>query len=183
MTQFAGEGVILSTVGLLLKQRFGESINLGGLLLGVAAASGILLSMRSVLSGVTGPLAGRLSDTVTGRWPVITASLVLGIAGFSLLFLAERLWAVVLGLALGAIGGGASLAVLTAYVGDLTPPGRQGVVMGAYATAGDVGSMAGPFLAFALVMVVDLQWVYLLCTITFLIGLGLIWRLRKRHLL
>jgi MFS family permease len=57
------------------------------------------------------------------------------------------------------------LAVLAAYVGDITPPGRQGVVMGTYATAGDIRMAAGPFLAFALVSVMDLRWVYLLCTI------------------
>ena len=139
--------------------------------------------MRSVLSGFTGPLAGHVSDTNVGRWTVIASGLVLGIAGFCLLFFAERLGAVVLGLALGAVGGGASLAVLTAYVGDRAPPGRQGVVMGAYATAGDVGSMAGPFLAFALVSFVDVRWVYLICTIIFVIGLWLIWQMRKRNLL
>lgn len=83
-----------------------------------------------------------------------------------------------LGVALGAVSGGAALATLAACVGDLAPPGRQGVVMGAYATAGDVGSMAGPFLAFALLSVVELRWVYLLCTFTFLVGLWLIWRSR-----
>ena len=63
-------------------------------------------------------------------------------------------------------------------MGDLTPPGREGVEMGAYATVGDVGSMAGPFLAFAMLSVVALQWVYLLCVFGFLVGLGLIWRIR-----
>jgi hypothetical protein len=37
--------------------------------------------------------------------------------------------------------------------------------------------MAGPFLAFALLSVADLRWAYLLCTVAFLAGLGLIWRL------
>lgn len=53
-----------------------------------------------------------------------------------------------------------------------------GMVLGAYATVGDVGSMAGPFLAFAMLSVVDLQRVYLLCAFSFLVGLGLIWRTR-----
>jgi hypothetical protein len=51
--------------------------------------------------------------------------------------------------------------------------------MGAYATAGDIGSTAGPFLAFALVPVLDLKWVCFFCSSTFLIGLMLIWRTRK----
>jgi MFS family permease len=80
---------------------------------------------------------------------------------------------VVLGIALGAAGSGAVLSALAALVGDLTPVGRQGAVMGLYAAAGDVGSTAGPFLAFALVSMADLRWVYLICSVTFLIGLAL----------
>jgi len=81
----------------------------------------------------------------------------------------------VVGVALGALGSGAILSALPALVGDLAPAGRQGAVMGAYAAAGDVGSTAGPLLAFALVTVVDLRWVYLLCSLAFLAGLGLAW--------
>jgi len=80
----------------------------------------------------------------------------------------------VLGVMVSAVSGGAALATLAAQVGDLTPPGKEGVVMGAYATAGDVGSTAGPFLAFALLSVADLRWVYLLCTLAFVAGLGLV---------
>jgi len=174
--QFAGEGLILSTASLLLQQRFGPSIVLGSLALGVASAGGVLLALRSLLASAAGPLAGHLSDARAGRWPVIAVSLVLGIVGFGLLASASSLWLIVLGVAVGAISTGAAAAALTASVGDLTPPGRQGIVMGAYATAGDLGSMAGPFLAFALLAVVDLRWVYWLCTFMFLVGLWLTWR-------
>jgi MFS family permease len=178
ITQFAGEGVALSTISLLLQRRFGQSVAVGSVVLGVASAAGVLLALRSLLAGAVGPLAGHLSDTRTGRWPVIVGSLLVGIMGFGLLSFAASLGAIVLGVALGAVSGGTALATLAAQVGDLTPPGREGVVMGAYATAGDIGSMAGPFLAFALLSVVDLQWVYLLCVFAFLFGLGLVCRSR-----
>ncbi len=177
--QFTGEGVVLSTISLLLQQRFGQEVAVGSLALGVASAGGLILGLRSLLAGAVGPLAGQLSDTRFGRWPMITASLVAGIAGFGLLALATSPGLIILGVALGAASAGAALATLAALVGDLAPPGRQGVVMGVYATAGDVGSAAGPFLAFSLVLVVDLQWIYLFCSSTFLIGLWLIWRTRK----
>jgi MFS family permease len=180
--QFAGEGLVLSTASLLLKQHFGPSIALGSMALGVASAGGILLALRSLLASVIGPPAGHLSDGHTGRWPVIAGSLALGMLGFGLLASATSLWLVVLGVAVGAISTGAVAAALTAYVGDLTPPGRQGVVMGAYATAGDLGSTAGPFLAFALLAVLDLRWVYWLCTLAFLAGLWLIWDLHSQNL-
>jgi DHA1 family tetracycline resistance protein-like MFS transporter len=129
---------------------------------------------------VIGPPAGHLSDGHIGRWPVIAGSLALGMLGFGLLASASSLWLVVLGVAVGALSTGAVAAALTAYVGDLTPPGRQGMVMGAYATAGDLGSTAGPFLAFALLAALDLRWVYWLCTLAFLAGLGLIWNLHSQ---
>ncbi len=179
ITQLAGEGVVLSTVGLLLQQRFGPRVALGGLVLGVASASGLLLGLRSLLASAVGPLAGHLSDARSGRWPVVVASLVVGVAGFGLLFRATSLWAIALGVLLSAVSGGAGLATLAALVGDLAPPGREGTAMGAYAAAGDVGSMAGPFLAFALASAVGLQWVYLLCALAFLAGLGLIYRYRR----
>lgn len=179
ITQFAGEGVVLSTISLLLQQRFGPTVALGGLALGVASAGGILLALRSLLAGAAGPLVGHLSDTRTGRWPMIVTSLVVGVTGFGLLSYATSPYAILLGLVLGAVSGGAALATLAAQMGDLTPPGREGAVMGAYATVGDVGSMAGPFLAFALLSVVDLRWVYLLCALAFLIGLGLAWRMPR----
>jgi MFS family permease len=176
ITQFASIGIVLSTVSLLLQQRFGESLDLGSLALGVGSASGILLGLRSALASVTGPLAGRLSDRHSGRRPVIAGALALGILGFGTLFVARSLEVIVLGVALGALSDGAALAALTAYMGDLAPPGRQGIAMGAFATAGDIGTTAGPFLAFALASTVDLRWIYLLCTLAFLVGLWLIWR-------
>jgi len=181
ITQFAGEGIALSTINLLLKRRFGHTLSLGALALGIASASGILLALRSLLAGLIGPLAGRLSDAHIGRRPVIVGSLVMGMAGFGLLAIANSLWAIVLGVALGAASAGAGMATLAAYTGDLTPPGRRGAVMGVYGTAGDIGSAAGPFLAFALIPVVGLQWVYLICVLSFVAGLGLLWRTRTQR--
>jgi MFS family permease len=178
IVQFTGEGIVLSTISLLLQQRFGDEVMLGGLALGVASAGGLILGLRSVLAGAVGPLAGHLSDARFGRWAIITASLVAGIAGFGLLAYATSTGLIILGVALGAASAGAALATLAALVGDLAPEGKQGRVMGAYATAGDAGSAAGPFLAFALLSVLDLKWMYFFCSITFLAGLSLIWRTR-----
>lgn len=174
LTQFANLGVMLSTVNLLLEQCCGPTISVGAFALGVASASGILLAARSLLAGVVGPVAGRLSDVRWGRRAVIAGGLVVGAAAFGLLAIANSLWASVLGLALGAASSGTVMSVLTAHVGDLTPPGKQGAMMGIYATAGDIGAAAGPFLAFALLPVIDLQGVYLLCTLACLGGLLLL---------
>jgi len=84
----------------------------------------------------------------------------------------------VLGVVLSAVSGGAALVSLAAQIGDQTRPGQEGITMGAYATAGDIGSTAGPFLAFTLVSLTGLRWVYLICSLAF-VG-GLVLTLRQR---
>ncbi len=179
---FAGEGLVFSTVTLLLQRRFGDEVIVGALVLGIPTAAGILLGGRSLLSSMIGPAAGHLSDGKRGRLPVILVSLLLGALSFILLAFGYSLGVIVLGIVFSAVSMGGGLAVLTAYLGDQTPPGRQGTVMGLYATVGDVGSMAGPFLAFALASVVDLKWIYLVSVLTFVAGLGLVrlsWRYER----
>jgi MFS family permease len=180
IVQFSGDGVVLSTLSLLLQRRFGEELTVAGLSIGIAAAGGLGLGLRSLLASLAGPIAGYVSDTRWGRWPVIAASLAFGIAGFAVLACATQLGSLATGLVLGSVGAGMALATLAALVGDLAPSGREGAVMGAYATAGDIGSTGGPFLAFALLTVVDLRWIYLFCSLTFVFGLGLIWNLHGR---
>jgi len=174
ITRFAGEGVILSTTSLLIQQHFGSNVSLGSLTLGVASAGGILLALRSLIAGATGPLTGFLSDSGIGRWAVISGSLVLGMVGFGLLSYTDSSYVILLGIVLGALSGGAALTVLAAQMGDLTPEGKEGLTIGFFATVGDIGSAGGPFLAFVLVTIVGLQWVYLLCGLAFLVGLVLI---------
>lgn len=179
LVMFSGEGIVFSTISLLLQRRFGDSMYLLGMSVAVASMSGVLLGLRSFLAGATGPLAGHLSDTHFGRWPVVITSLVIGIIGFITLGLATSPLLILIGVAVGAISSGMALATLGALVGDLSPEGKQGSVMGAYASMGDIGSATGPFLVFALVTVIDLRWVYFFCAALFVLGLWLIARLQR----
>ena len=178
--QFVGEGIALSTLNLLLIERFGPQVTVGALALGVASATGVLSALRSVIAGSTGPLAGLLSDRRNERGFVLMGSLMSGAAGFALLGMARSLPLIVLAIILSAASAGAGMASLTAAMGDLAPTRRRGTVMGAYATAGDIGSAAGPFLAYALVLVMPLAWVYAICAGAFLIGILLLQRLYHR---
>ena len=172
---FAGEGVVLSTVSVLLQERFGAVVVVGAVTMGVASASGSLLAWRFLLSGALSPLMGHVSDSVFGRKQVIVGGLIVGILSFGLLTYATSLRAIVAGVTVGAISTAAIGATLAASLGDQTPDGKQGVVVGAYSTLGDIGSAAAPFLAFALQPVAPLRWMYLLCAGAFLAGLALVW--------
>ncbi len=179
--QFVGEGIVLSTLNLLMDERFGARVTLGTLVVGVATATGVLSAFRSLVAGGTGPLAGHLSDHRNERGLVLVGSLILGAVGFSLLGLAQSLVGIVIAVAIGAVSAGAGMAGLTAAIGDLAPSDRRGAAMGAYATAGDIGAAAGPFLAYTLILIVPLAWVYGLCAVTFLVGIGLLHRLYNRN--
>ncbi len=176
--QFVGEGIALSTLNLLLAERFGEQIVLGATLVGVATATGILSALRSVIAGAAGPTAGLLSDRRSDRSLIVAGSLIVGIGSFGLLAVARSLPLVILAVGLSAVSAGAGLATLTAAVGDLAPTQRRGAVIGAYATAGDIGAAAGPFLAYALVAAVPLSWLYLVCALAFCVGLLILHRIR-----
>jgi len=176
--QFVGEGIALSTLNLLLAERFGEQIALGTVLLGVATATGILSALRSLIAGAAGPTAGLLSDRRSDRSHMMAGSLIVGIGSFALLAIAQSLPLVILAVGLSAVSAGAGLAALTAAVGDVAPAERRGVVIGAYATAGDIGAAAGPFLAYALVAAIPLSWLYLICALAFCTGLLILRHLR-----
>jgi DHA1 family multidrug resistance protein-like MFS transporter len=130
-----------------------------------------------VLAGVVGPAAGYLSDHHFSRPQVISAGLGLGAVSFGLLSIAATFPVIIVGVAVGAVAGGILATALPAYIGDVAPPGQQGTTLGAYATFGDAGSMAGPILALTLTPLIGLAPVYLFAAAIFLIGIG--WISRK----
>ncbi len=173
ITQFVGDGVTLGTLTLLLTDRLGQVIHLGGWELSAVAAGGIFIAGRAVLGGLTSLGAGRLSDGLIRRPWIVNASLGLGIAGFAVLTLANSSEWIILGLALNSLSNGASIAVLPALVRDYTRPERLGTSMGIFAMAGDIGSTSGPALAFAMAPAVGLGAVYGLCMLLLAAALGL----------
>lgn len=176
VTLFVGSGVMMSTIALYLGQRWGANISINGVAIGVATLAGMLLAMRAFAGMFAGPLAGTLSDRLRNRWPVVRAGILLGVAGFVTLALLLQVWAVPAGVALVALSAGALATVLAALVGDLARADQKGRTIGGLATAGDIGSTAGPFVAYALLAILDLRWIYLLCALalasTFLATVG-----------
>jgi MFS family permease len=162
---FVSNGVLMSTISLFLGQQWSEGIEVAGVVIGVASLAGLLLGLRALLGIVSGPLAGALSDRLPSRWPVARLGIVIGVAGFLLLVVQAGLWVLPAGVSLVALCSGALIAVMTATVGDLTLRGQRGVSVGGLATAGDIGSAAGPLVAYSLALLVGLRWVYLGCAI------------------
>lgn len=170
-TLFTSSGVLMSTISLYLERQLGDNVSIGGVMLGVTSLGGMMLALRSLLGILAGPTAGYLSDRRGERRQVIFGGALFGAAGFLVLSIGSGLWAIASGVILIALGGGTLTTALFALVGDATAMGRQGRAIGGLAAAGDVGSAAGPILAYALAAVVELRWVYLLCAVVLLSGL------------
>jgi MFS family permease len=171
VTFFVSNGVLMSTISLYLGQRWGESISLNGVAIGVSSLAGLLLALRALLGIVAGPAAGILSDRLGDRWPVARGGILLGVSGFLILSLLPSIWAVPGGVVLVSLSAGSLIAVLAALVGDLAANDRPGITMGGLATAGDIGSATGPLLAYALATILDLRQIYLLCAVALASGL------------
>ncbi len=154
-------GILLPTFGLFVAQQMGDSVQVGAFSLGVATLTGFALGANALISMVSTPLAGSLSDRASSRWPVAAGGLVPGIAGFVLLATASPL-SLFLGLPLSAITGGSNQSVSTALVGDLSSEQRQGRRLGILFTVGDLASAIGPPLAYALIPLIGLSVLYLL---------------------
>ncbi|MFQ5855640.1 MAG: MFS transporter [Anaerolineae bacterium] len=173
---FVGNGVLVSTLGLALSRWAGPETRIGPS--SVASLTGLLLASRAVLSVIVAPAAGTLSDWRRDRWLVVGLGMLVLLAGFGVLAGDNRLRALVAGVVLVALGGGILMPALTALMGDLAPAGRQGVAMGSFATAADIGSAAGPILAYTLVTSLALKWVYGLCAGLVLTALAVLWGVR-----
>jgi len=59
-----GSGIIMSTLGLILKDRIGGSLTLGEIVIGVATLNGILLACRQILASIGAPILGALLDRI-----------------------------------------------------------------------------------------------------------------------
>jgi len=162
---FVTNGVLMSTLAYFLQCNMGDRVMIGAVAVGISTVSGTLLASRSAFSIVLAPLAGRLSDRLVDRRVIVLVGMVLLLVGFLLLASPanQGLWGVAGAVAVVAIGGGLVAPTLTSWVADRSEGPKQSTAMGVYATAADVGSAAGPLVAYAIAAGVGLPATYALC--------------------
>lgn len=152
-------GIMTATFSLFLLDMFGESVDIGGAVIGVATVTGVLLGARILLGMLFTPAIGSLSDRAGNRWRVVAGGLLPGIAGFVLLAINLPL-AMLLGLPLTSITGSSNQSMSTALIGDLGQRRRHGRYLGLLYSVGDLGSAIGPLLAFALLPLWGISGLY-----------------------
>ena len=153
-------GLFSSTLGLFLLERFGTSINIAGSIFGVATLTGFALASSTLLSMLSTPLTGLLSDRMRNRWQAASLGLVPGVIGFALFALGTPL-GMILGIPSAAFASSSNQNVATALVGDLSRGNRRGQQLGVLFTFGDLASALGPLLAYSLLPIISLQGMYI----------------------
>jgi DHA1 family tetracycline resistance protein-like MFS transporter len=102
----------------------------------------MLFATFSLMSMLTAPLWGRLSDRV-GRRPVLMASMAAAALAYLWLAFATTLWMLFAARAFAGICAG-NIAAAQAYVADVTPPEKRAKGMGMIGAAFGVGFIIGP---------------------------------------
>ena len=106
---------------------------------------GLVFTAFSISRALLGPFVGRLSDHV-GRKSLMLAGLGIYAAISILYVLADSLWELGLFRFLQGIGSVMVLPLAQAYVGDMTPTGKEGRYMNAFYASQFLGIGVGPLL-------------------------------------
>ncbi|NSW53800.1 MAG: MFS transporter [Anaerolineae bacterium] len=172
VNQFAGEGVALSMLGLLLKEKLGDTFSLGSWVLGAASLSGMLLALRYVIAALLSPLIGEASDRIDrGRIRTIMMGLALSALSMVLIGYGRSVVGILAGMLVNALAGSILIVTLAAYLGDHTTPATQSRLIGLYATFGDTGSALGPMFGYWLLRFGNISIVFLVCAGLFILSL------------
>ncbi|HEY4345187.1 MAG TPA: TCR/Tet family MFS transporter [Parvibaculum sp.] len=132
----AGIGLVMPVLPALLTEL--------GAVEGTGWKYGAFLALYAVLQFIFSPLLGVLSDRV-GRRPVLLLSLAGAAIDNLFMAMAPALWLLFVGRAIAGVTG-ASMAVASAYVADLTPEAQRARRFGQLGAAFGIGFIAGPAL-------------------------------------
>ena len=105
------------------------------------------------------PLIGRVAD-VYGYPRVYQVSLLVFIAGTTLVALSSNLEWMVGARVIQAIGGGATVPIGMAIASSVLPPEKRGLALGIVGGAAEAGSMLGPVYGGAIVELANWRWIF-----------------------
>jgi MFS family permease len=168
---FAGNGLIMATIGRFLALELGEGHTFRGTLLGISALTGIVLSSRSLLIAVSAPLSGAFSDRGKTRWPTVLVGLAFGVLGMLALGILPTKSALFMGISLVSLSEGVLFTVLPAIIGDQAHSSQRGRAMGLAFMASDLGAALAPLLVYSIITLIPLRSVYLASAIGFALGM------------
>lgn len=116
----------------------------GGDLANAALWGGVLATVFAVMQFLFGPLLGNLSDR-SGRRPVLLISLLVMAADYVVMALAGSIWLLLAGRLVGGITA-ATQSTASAYMADISEPGKKAQNFGLVGAAFGLGFVIGPLL-------------------------------------
>lgn len=159
-------GVLGSTTILWLSQFVEDgSLTFNQIAIPLATMSGTFIALRVMVSIISVPQVGVLSDRFNRRWLVLAIVLLIFGAGGLVLLAAKNIWISILGVILAAIAGGSIPALIPTIIGDQVPQHQQGRSLGYIFSFGDLGSAIGPPIALSLVGIITLPTLFLGCAV------------------
>ena len=162
-------GVITSTTILWLGQFVEGRLFIGGIILPLATLTGTFVVIRVLLSMLSAPLSGFISDRIGKRWIVLAVILLGGAAGLRLMG-SLTLAVALVGAVLATLSAGGIQGLVPAVVGDRVNMTRQSRVLGVVYTIGDIGSAIGPLMALFLVPLIGIGKLFNICALVFVIA-------------
>jgi MFS family permease len=161
-------GILMSTLGIFLKDQIGEQILVASHSIGVATLTGMASGLSTLIAMVSVTLMGSVSDRAENRWWVAAGGLVPGVVGFGLMALGLPV-TILAGVPLIATTSGSNQGLSTALTGDIVNSSTQSRRLGMLFTVGDFASAIGPPLAYALMPLVGVTTLYLSSAVLFAI--------------
>ena len=170
---FATQGVIAATLSPLIARHTEDALQLFGMVIGAASLAGFFQALRFAWEPCLAPYIGILADKRFG-WSLIAAALAFFFLG---LHIPLVLWfACILAMQLAAT----SLTTLSEAAASATAAQNGGrALLMQYALVVDIGAALGPIVAYAVTDFINVNAIYLLSGVLFLIY-GSIW-LRMRQ--
>lgn len=163
------EGVLAASTILWLGQFVDGGMSVGRVVIPLASLTGIFTAIRVIVSILSAPWIGRLSDLLGRRWAVLAGVIALGVFGLWGMSLPDFSLSIAGGL-LSAITAGAIPLLIPAVVGDRVPGEQHGRTLGFIFSWGDLGSGLGPTLGLTLIPLVGIADTYQLCALLLVIS-------------
>jgi DHA1 family tetracycline resistance protein-like MFS transporter len=116
----------------------------GGDLSNAALWGGVLATVFAVMQFLFGPVIGNLSDRF-GRRPVLLISLVVMAADYIIMAIAGSIWLLLIGRVIGGITA-ATQSTASAYMADISEPGKKAQNFGLVGAAFGLGFVIGPLM-------------------------------------
>jgi len=146
IARFLAWGVLAATAILWLSGIFESGARIGSIFIPIATFTGLYTGLSNLVSVLSTPLAGSISDRYGRRWPVIGLAMILG--GLGLWLMSGNIQTLaLLGAFLVPIAGSTTETLIPAIAGDRVPKNKRSRALGLINTAGDLGATLGPFAA------------------------------------